>query len=251
MHAIHEHIYDNLENRVSGTEPEARIVAEKRATWKTPHHVFLLSAIMLCMHALPLWAAESRYVAIVPALGVQAGGKTGVVHYVILQIDKDPLLGGPTVQFNEIHLGGGSIVSEDWKEGVKHAVTAAARAVGVDGRDWVITIKNRSYQASTEGMSASSAIAVGIMAAWRGDDVRSDVALTGTIMPNGQIESVGAIIIKIEAAARAKFKTILVPHGQAETTDGEFYQLATRWNVRIIEVATLEEAYQLMTRPKH
>jgi predicted ATP-dependent protease len=248
---IHEHVYGNLEIRVSGTETEARIVAEKRATWKIPHHVFLLSAIMLCMHALSLWAAESRHVATVPALGVQAGGKTGVVHYVILQIDKDPRLGGPTIQFNEIHLGGGSIVSEDWKEGVKQAVTAAARAVGEDEREWMITIKNRSYNALTEGMSASSAIAVGIMAAWRGDDILSDVALTGTITPNGQIESVGAIIIKIEAAARAKFKTILVPHGQTESIDGEIYQLATRWNVRIIEVATLEEAYQLMTRPKH
>ena len=53
---------------------------------------------------------------------------------------------------------------------------------------------------------------------------RSDVALTGTIMPNGQIESVDAIIIKIEAAARAKFKTILVPHGQKETIDWDIYQ---------------------------
>ena len=61
-------------------------------------------------------------------------------------------------------------------------------AVGEDGREWVITVKNRSYNALTEGMSASSAIAVGIVAAWRRDDVKSDVALTGTIMPNGQIE---------------------------------------------------------------
>jgi PDZ domain-containing protein len=226
-------------------------MAGNSAIRKTSRFVLLLSAIILCMHAIPLWAAESRHVATVPALGVQADGKTGVVHYVILQIDKDPRLGGPTVQFNEIHLGGGSIVSEDWKEGVKQAVTAATRAVGEDGREWMITIKNRSYNALTEGMSASSAIAVGIVAAWRGDDIQSDVALTGTILPNGQIESVGAIIIKIEAAARAKFKTILVPHGQTEAIDGEIYQLATRWNIRIIEVATLEEAYRLMTTPRH
>lgn len=237
--------------QVNSATPENSFVVNTRAIQILPRLVCLLSVIILCLHAIPLRAAESRHAATVPALGVQAGGKTGVVHYVILQIDKDPLLGGPAVQFNEIHLGGGSIVSEDWKEGVKHAVAAATRAVGEDGRDWVITIKNRSYNASTEGMSASSAIAVGIMAAWRGDDVRSDVALTGTIMPNGQIESVGAIIIKIETAARAKFKTILVPHGQTETIDGEIDQLATRWNIRIIEVSTLEEAYQLMTTAKH
>ena len=178
-------------------------MANRSAARETPYLVFLLSAIILCTQAFPAWSADSRRLATVPALGVRAGGQTGIVHYVVLQIDKDPRQGGPTVQFNEMNLGGGSIVSEDWKEGVKQAVAAATRAVGEDGREWVITVKNRSYNALTEGMSASSAIAVGIVAAWRGDDVKSDVALTGTIMPNGQIESVGAISIKIEAAARA------------------------------------------------
>lgn len=100
-------------------------------------------------------------------------------------------------------------------------------------------------------MSASSAIAVGILAAWRGVDARSDVALPGTIMPNGQIESVGAILIKIEAAARAQVTTILAPRGQPDTIDWDLSQLATRWSINIIEVATLEKAYQLMTTSGH
>jgi predicted S18 family serine protease len=183
----------------------------------------------------------------VPALGVLADGRTGIVHYIVLQLDKDLGQEGPKVQFNEINLGGGSLVSEDWKEGVKQAVAAATKAVGDDGREWVLTIKNRSYSALTEGVSASSAVAVGIVAAWRGDDVKSDVALTGQIMPNGQIESVGALPAKVEAAARAQFKTVLVPRGQLYTADWDLSQLAIRWNVKILEVATLEEAYQLMT----
>lgn len=218
------------------------------ATRKIPRRLILfLSAIILCAQVLPLWSADSHRFATVPALGVRAGEQVGVVHYVVLQIDKDPRLEGPTVQFNEIHLGGGSRVSEDWKEGVAHAVTAATRALREDGREWVITIKNRSYNALTEGMSANSAIAVGIMAAWRGDDIRSDVALTGVILPNGQIESVGALLIKVEAAARAQFKTVLVPRGQPDKADWELSQLGTRWNIKIVEVATLEEAYALMT----
>ncbi len=218
------------------------------ATRKIPHRIILfLSVIILCTQAFPLWSADSRRFATVPALDVLAGGQTGIIHYIVLQIDKDPRQEGPTVQFNEMNLGGGSIVSEDWKEGVKQAVAAATKAVGEDGREWVITIKNRSYNALTEGMSASSAVAVGIVAAWRGDDVRSDVALTGRIMPDGQIESVGALLIKVEAAARAQYKTILVPRGQLDKADWDLSLLATRWNVTIIEVATLDEAYQLMT----
>ena len=96
-------------------------------------------------------------------------------------------------------------------------------------------------------MSASSAVAVGLVAAWRGDDVRSDVVLTGTIIPDGLIESVGALPIKIEAAARAQFKTILVPRGQLDKAYWDLSQPALRWNITVIEVSTLEEAYPLMT----
>jgi len=217
------------------------------ATRKIPLLVLLLSTIILCTQAFPLWSADSHRLATVPALGVLAGGQTGIIHYIVLQIDTDPRQEGPIVQFNEMNLGGGSIVSEDWKEGVKQAVAAAAKSVGEDGREWVITIKNRSYNALTEGTSASSAVAVGIMAAWRGDVIKSSVALTGKIMPDGQIEQVGALLIKVEAAARAQFKTILVPRGQRDTADWDLSQLATRWNINVIEVSTLEEAYQLMT----
>ncbi len=222
-------------------------MAYRRETRNIPHLILLLSTIIFCTQAFPVFSADSRHFATVPALGVLADGQTGIVHYIVLQIDNDPRRGGPIVQFNEINLGGGSIVSEDWKEGVKQAVVAATRAVGGDGREWAITIKNRSYSALTEGMSASSAVAVGIVAAWRGDNIKSDVALTGKIMPDGQIEPVGALLVKIESAARAQFKTILVPRGQLDQADRDLSQLATRWNIKVIEVATLEEAYQLMT----
>ena len=217
------------------------------APWKIAHVVFLLCSIILCAQAFPVWPAESRLIATVPALGVRSDGLTGVVHYIVLQIDKGPRQDGPTVQFNEINLGGGSRVSEDWKEGIRQAVAAATQAVGEEGRDWVITVKNRSYNALTEGVSASGAVAVGLVAAWRGDHVKPDVALTGKILPDGRIEPVGGLLSKIEAAAREQFTTILVPRGQPDTADRDFSQLAARWNIKVIEVATLEEAYQLMT----
>jgi predicted S18 family serine protease len=71
------------------------------------------------------------------------------------------------------------------------------------------------------------------------------------VAPDGQIESVGAILEKVESAARAQFKTVLIPQGQLHTADGDLSQLASRWNIRIIEVATLEEAYTLMTTSGH
>lgn len=175
-------------------------MADNSASRNTPRLILLLSTVIFCTQALLLWSADSHRFATVPALDVLAEEQTGIVHYIALQIDKDPRQEGPTVHVNEISLGGGSIVSEDWKEGVRQAVVAATHAVGEDGREWTITIKNRSYHALTEGMSASSAVAVGIVAAWRGNDVKTDVALTGKIMPDCQIEAVGVLPIKVEAA---------------------------------------------------
>jgi predicted S18 family serine protease len=40
---------------------------------------------------------------------------------------------------------------------------------------------------------------------------------------------------------------VLIPRGQLYTAEGDLSQLATRWNIKILEVATLEEAYRLMT----
>jgi predicted S18 family serine protease len=61
---------------------------------------------------------------------------------------------------------------------------------------------------------------------------------------------VGSLLTKIEAAARAQFTTILVPRGQLDKAE-DLSQLALRWNITVIAVATLKEAYQLMTTARH
>ena len=128
--------------------------------------IFLLFIVATFLSATVAHAGSASRVVSVPALGVQGEGIPGIVNYILIQFDQTATQDGPTVQFNEINLGGVSRVGEEWKEGMQRAVQAVARTVGEDGRDWVITIKNRSYSALTEGMSTSSALAVGIVAAW-------------------------------------------------------------------------------------
>jgi len=211
----------------------------------------LLCAGFLCFSLLalpfPAAALDDARLASVPALAVQHDGRTGVVHYVVIQINRLPQPDGPVVQFSEIALGGGSVVGEDWKEGVKQAVRAALRHLGLDGKDWLVTIKNRSYNALTEGMSASSVVAVGVLAAWRGDRLRPNVALTGQITPDGRILDVAQVPQKAEAAAGQHFATVLVPRGQLQTPEWDLTLLAAKLHVDVIEVGTLEEAYRLMT----
>ena len=207
--------------------------------------VFML--ILAVMPAIPSYAGSSNIVS-VPALGVQGEGHPGVVNYILVQLDHVAAHGGPTIQFNEVNLGGGSLVGEEWKEGARRALRAVLQAVGDNGHDWLITIKNRSATSLTDGTSASAAVAVAIMAVYRGDVIRSDVALSGQITPDGRLDVVGGLPVKIEAAANAHYRAIIVPRDQVLTPDwGSAMEVASRRRVQLIQVGTLDEAYQTMT----
>jgi hypothetical protein len=185
---------------------------------------------------------------VVPALGVQGEGQPGVVNYIVIQLDRAATEDGPTVHFNEVNLGGGSLVGEEWKEGVRRAVRAAGQAVDDPGRDWLITVKNRSRTSVTDGMSASAAVAVGIMAIYRGDSIRPDVVLSGQVAPDGRLDVVGGLPVKIEAAAAVHYRRIVVSRDQVHTPDWALAnEVAARKRVQLIQVETLEEAYQAMT----
>lgn len=191
------------------------------------------------------WSDPHR-LATVPALavGVIRGAEVGSVHYIVIQLDEDRLSRGPTVQFSERSLG--SAVGDEWKEGVQTAVTAAAQAVKEDARGWMVTIRNRAYANYTNGASASSAIAVGLIAAWRGDALRPDAVVTGQITADGHIQPVASLPSKLEGAARSNMHVMLVPAGQARTEEWDLVELGRQRNITVIEVGTLNEAYEVM-----
>jgi predicted S18 family serine protease len=194
-------------------------------------------------------AADHRY-ATVPALAnVSVNGKEGgSLQYIVIQLDPEPQQRGPTIQFTERSFG--SALSDDWKAGAKLAMLAAADLVGEDPRTWLLTIKNAAFTIFNKGSSASSVIAVGVMAAARGDSVRPGVALTGVVTRDGRIVEVGGLPGKLDAAATGKIHTLLIPRGQGRTTEGDLFELGRQRNVTVIEVGSLREAYELMTMKK-
>src|SRR3989442_104378 len=137
----------------------------------------VLSLLVVCRGTVE--AAEQRVFISIPALGVvdQGGKLVGTTHYLAVQIDRLPDLSGPRVQFNEGSraLGPfkGSALSPDWKDAARRAVDAAARALGEDPRSLLVTIKDVSNAYMTDGPSTSAALAVGIVAALRGDALRA------------------------------------------------------------------------------
>lgn len=217
-----------------------------RRRWRALETLFLIGVLSLIPSVEICPAGDARIIT-VPALGVHLSQQSGTVHYILIQVDPNVQHTGPIVQFSEINFGGGSRVGPDWKDGARHAVLAAAAVAGQDPRGWTVTIKNRSFNSITDGMSASGAIAVGLLAAWRGATLRPDVALTGTIAEDGRVLPVGGLPEKLAGAAQAHITTVLVPRGQARTAEWDLFELAARRQLTVMEVGTLEEAYDVMT----
>lgn len=214
---------------------------------------YVLVWLVLSLGVAALWSpppvlAQGSRVVSVPTLGVRTDGLPGVINYVLIQFERIAAQNGPVIDFNEINLGGGSLVGEEWKDGVRSAVQAVARLVGEDGHDWRITLKNRAVTAVTDGRSSSGAIAVGILAAYKGDTLRSDIAMSGVVTPDGRIDVVGGLASKLEVAAGGQYRSLVISRHQPYTSDwpqGE--EAAARLHVALIQVRTLAEAYEAMT----
>jgi len=111
-----------------------------------------------------------------------------------------------------------------------------------------IWIKGAAYApTSTDGPSAGAAMAVGFLALLRGDHIQRGIALTGTLESDGRVGRVGAIPDKVRAAAREGYRTILIPQGQSNDSRWNLTGLAMSLNVTLKEVATIDDAYELMT----
>lgn len=214
---------------------------------------YVLVWLVLSLGVAALWSpppvlAQGSRVVSVPTLGVRTDGLPGVINYVLIQFERIAAQNGPVIDFNEINLGGGSLVGEEWKDGVRSAVQAVSRLVGEDGHDWRITLKNRAVTAVTDGRSSSGAIAVGILAAYKGDTLRSDIAMSGVVTPDGRIDVVGGLASKLEVAAGGQYRSLVISRHQPYTSDwpqGE--EAAARLHVALIQVRTLAEAYEAMT----
>ncbi len=215
--------------------------------------LLIVPTVFIAFYCGPAQATEQRVFISIPVLGVvdQGGKPVGTTHYLAVQIDRLPDLSGPQVQFNEgsraFGTFKGAALSPDWKDAARMAVDAAARALGEDPRNWLVTVKNVSMAYISDGPSASAALAVGIVAALRGDVFPSYVAMTGQIEPDGRISEVGRIPEKLQGAASSGLSIVLIPKGQLRTPDWDVRPLAESLRLTVLEVGTLREAYEKIT----
>lgn len=96
-----------------------------------------------------------------------------------------------------------------------------------------------------EGPSVGAGLAVGFLAVLRGDQLAKDIAMTGTLEPDGRIGQVRNIKQKIMIAAYQGYRVVLIPRGQISVPRARL--VGTKSSMTIREVGTIEEAYVIVT----
>lgn len=101
-----------------------------------------------------------------------------------------------------------------------------------------------------DGPSAGCGMALGLMAALDGRRFPKDVAVTGTVLPDGSIGRVGGIHLKMMAAKQAGKKRIVLPaclrfeYDATKNVRVDLKVLADTLGLDYVPVGTLEEAYR-------
>ena len=115
-----------------------------------------------------------------------------------------------------------------------------------------VTMMGSSFQpAQNDGSSAGAAFAVALLAMFNNTSVQNDVCITGTLEPGGHIGKVGGILQKMQAARRAGCNLFLVPRFQTVDNNWDLHHESLRSGVRVYEVDTVDEAYELMIKARH
>lgn len=139
---------------------------------------------------------------------------------------------------------------EMWRAAAWQASLVAADLSGRDVAGLRIFFQRSGM---VDGPSAGALTTVGVLAALRGDTVRPDVAMTGTINPDGTIGPVGGIPHKIDGAAAAGMKLVLIPYGYRKDRDTnlkrdvDLFQRGEERGVEVRAVGDIYEAYRLVT----
>jgi predicted S18 family serine protease len=184
----------------------------------------------------------------VPALGTQTdsdGQVVGSAHDVGIRLatsgSKEFRVG-----FTEDEVAG---TGDQWRAAGWNAATVATllSCSPLTGREVTFDVTGE-----IDGPSAGALLTVGTLALIRGDKIKKDIAMTGTINPDGTVGPVGGIPFKIEGAGEAGFKRVLIPAGQRNFTleDGsevDVLDVGEENGVKVTEVADIYAAYKAFT----
>jgi Lon-like ATP-dependent protease len=127
------------------------------------------------------------------------------------------------------------------KEAVTNVSALIKKFLGEDIASKDVHIQFIGTYEGVEGDSASISIATAVISALEGVPVKQTVAMTGSLSVRGDVLPVGGVTQKIEAAAQAGIKTVLIPRSNLGDVlvDG-----AIQGAVEIVPVSTIGEVFE-------
>jgi uncharacterized protein len=137
-----------------------------------------------------------------------------------------------------------------WRAAAWSAALNAAVITDFDPRALHVAFE---YEGRIDGPSAGALMTVGVLAAVRGDTVKPDIAMTGTINPDGTIGPVGGIPHKIQGAVDAGMKIVCIPGGTRYDRDMnlgkdvDLIEHGKKLGIEVIPVFDIYTAYEILT----
>ncbi|HOP67124.1 MAG TPA: ATP-dependent protease LonB [Methanoregulaceae archaeon] len=138
------------------------------------------------------------------------------------------------------------LLKEIAQESIKNVSAILKKFTGKDIRNMDIHIQFIGTYGGVEGDSASISVATAVISAIENIPVRQDIGMTGSLSVRGDVLPVGGVTYKIEAAAKAGIKTVLIPRANIDDVlIEERYQPM----VTIIPVDHIEDVLKIALLP--
>jgi len=127
------------------------------------------------------------------------------------------------------------------REAVQNVSAIIKKYMGEDISDKDIHIQFIGTYEGVEGDSASISVATAVISAMGRVPVRQDIAMTGSLSIHGEVLPVGGVTAKIEAAAKAGIKKVLIPAANIKDVliEEEYAD-----KVEIVPVSTLKDVLE-------
>jgi Lon-like ATP-dependent protease len=134
------------------------------------------------------------------------------------------------------------------KESIENISAYTKKLTGVDLKEVDVHIQFIGTYQGVEGDSASVSVATAVFSAIEGIPVRQDIAMTGSLSVRGNVLPVGGVTYKIEAAAKAGIKKVLIPKSNL---DDVLIEEKYRSIIDVVPVETIEEVLENALVPEN
>jgi Lon-like ATP-dependent protease len=180
-----------------------------------------------------LFVKEGAQIGRVNGLAVM-GEDSGIVLPIIAEVT-------PTQSRSEGHIIATGMLRNIAKEAVQNVSALIKKTTGKDISTMDVHIQFVGTYEGVEGDSASISIATAVLSAIQGIPIDQSVAMTGSLSVRGDVLPVGGVTYKIEAAALAGIKTVLIPKSNLGDVliEDEFKDA-----IKIIPVTDIEEVLE-------